>query len=228
MNIVPVLLIKNEELWIYHVLASLTKVFPHVIVADTGSTDSTLEQVARLPNITLRTFDHPLTPRELGQCRGEMQAIARDLFDATHIFLVDGDELYPTKYLQFIVDNPMPEDALSGFTWGIECTELPNGECWMYSVGCNRQAMISVGSRWRGEYPFESPDTFIPGHPGNYYWKSPDPSYHFYHLHQMRRSLRDEDVYLRKQKQFQFGMESHPEIKPAVFWLKSREDYADR
>ncbi len=228
MNIVPVLLIKNEELWIRHVLRSLVNVFPHVIVADTGSTDSTLDQLTGLPNITLRTFDHPLTPKELGGCRGEMQEVARSRFGATHIFLVDGDELYPTKYLRFIVDHPMPETALSGFTWGIECTELPNGECWMYSVGCNRQAMISVNSKWRGEYPFESPDTYVPGHPGNHYWQSPDPSYHFYHLHQMRRSLRDEDVYLRKQKQFQFGMADHPEIKPAAFWLKSREDYADR
>jgi glycosyltransferase involved in cell wall biosynthesis len=227
MNIVPVLLIKNEELWIRHVLASLVHVFPHVIVADTGSTDSTLEQIAPLPNITLQTFDHPLTPRELGQCRGEMQQLAKSLFDATHIFLVDGDELYPTKYLRFLVDNPMPENAMSGFTWGIECTELPNGECWLYAVGLNRQAIISVDSKWKGEYPFESPSTYIPGHPSNHYWKSPDPTYHFYHLHQMRRSIRDDDVYLRKQKQFQFSMADHPEIKPATLWLKSREDYVD-
>jgi glycosyltransferase involved in cell wall biosynthesis len=223
----PVLLIKNEELWIRHVLASLANVFPHVIVADTGSTDSTLDQVARVPNITLRTFDHALTPRELGGCRGEMQDIAKSLFGATHIFLVDGDELYPTKYLRFLVDHPMPQNAMSGFTWGIECTELPSGECWLYSVGVSRQAIFSVNSKWRGDYPFESPDSFIPGHPTNHYWQSPDPSYHFYHIHQMRRSMRDEDVYLRKQKQFQFSMQDHPEIKPAIFWLKSREEYVD-
>lgn len=227
MNIVPVLLIKNEELWIRHVVGALARVFPHVLVADTGSTDSTLEQIAPIPHVTLRTFDHPLTPRELGQCRGEMQEIARSQLGATHIFLVDGDELYPVKYLRFLAENPMPEDALSGFTWGVECTELPNGECWLYEVGLNRQAIIPVSSRWKGEYPFESPDSFVPGHPKNHYWVSPDPSFHFYHLHQMRRSLKDEEVYLRKQKQFQFSMQDHPEIQPARFWLKSRDEYVD-
>jgi len=227
MNIVPCLMIKNEELWIRHVVGSLLNVFPHVVIADTGSTDSTFKQIAHLPNITRVVYDHPLEPKELTACRAEMQQVAKDLFNATHIFLVDGDELYPTKYLKFLVDNPMPEDALTGFTWGIECTELPNGECWMFSVGVSRQAMISVNSKWKGEYPFESPDTFVPGHPTNHYWQSLDPSYHFYHLHQMRRSTRDEDVYLRKQKQFQFSMQDHPEIKPVTLWLKSREEYVD-
>lgn len=226
MNIVPVVMIKNEELWIRKVLTSLTNVFPHVIVADTGSTDSTLEQVGMVPRVTLREFGE-LSPQDTGRCREWMQQEAKSSYGATHIFLVDGDELYPTKYLRFIADYPMPPNSLSGFTWGIECTELPNGECWLFSVGCNRQAMISVDSKWKGEYPFESPDTYVPGDPTNYYWKSPDPSYHFYHLHQMLRSSRDEDVYLRRQKRFQFSMKDHPEIKPTTLWLKSREDYVD-
>jgi hypothetical protein len=229
MNIVPVLLVKNEEYWITKILRPLVKVFEHVIVADTGSTDNTREQIQTVAGVTLRSFSG-LTPQE---CRAWLQDEAKRLFDASHIFLVDGDELYPTKYLEFIQHYPMPERALSGFTWGIECTELPNGECWLLGqptgelVGLNRQAMISVESKWRGEYPFESPDTYVPGDPTNYYWRSPDPSYHFYHIHQMVRSSRDDDVYLRKQKRFQFGLTEHPEIKPAEFWLKSREEYQD-
>ena len=156
MNIVPVVMIKNEELWIRKVLTSLTNVFPHVIVADTGSTDSTLEQVGMVPRITLREFGE-LSPQDTGRCREWMQQEAKSSYGATHIFLVDGDELYPTKYLRFIADYPMPPNSLSGFTWGIECTELPNGECWLFSVGCNRQAMISVDSKWiRASYMLRS------------------------------------------------------------------------
>jgi hypothetical protein len=161
-----------------------------------------------------------------------MQAEAKEKFCATHVFMADGDELYPTKYLQFIVDNPMPEAAMGGFTYGVECTELENGECWLLGnsgglVGVSRHAVFSVDSKWRGVYPFESPDTFIAGHPKNYYWKSIDPSYHFYHVHQMRRSSHDEDVYLRKQKQFQFSMQDHPEIRPVSLWLKHESEYQD-
>jgi len=232
MLIVPIVLCKNEEYWIQRVLTSLSNVFTRVIVADTGSTDSTLEQIAKVKNIHLMSYGN-LSPHDLGLCRGWMQAEAKEKFGASHVFLCDADELYPTKYLQFIKDNPMPENALSGFTYGVECTGLESGECWLLGwadsqlVGVSRQAVFSVDSKWSGTYPFESPDTFKAGDPTNYYWQSVDPSYHFYHLHQMCRSSKDEEVYLRKQKQYQFSMIEHPEITPAHFWLKSREEYAD-
>lgn len=232
MNIpIPIVLCKNEELWITKVLSALTAVFPHVIVADTGSTDSTLAEIAKAPNVLLMKYDN-LTPDEVGQCRGWMGREAKEKFGAEWVFLVDADELYPTKYLRFIRDNPMPDNSLSGFTYGIECTELDNGECWMlgtagHLVGVSRQAIFSVDSVWHGTYPFESPNTFKAGDPRNYYWAHKDPSYHFYHLHQMHRSSRDEDVYMRMQKKYQFSCILHPEIQPMEFWLKSREDYRD-
>jgi glycosyltransferase involved in cell wall biosynthesis len=226
MIVIPILLVKNEEVWIERVLTPFANIFPHVIVSDTGSTDSTIKQIEKVKNIHLMTYGN-LSPEEVGLCRGWMQAEAQEKFGATHVFMVDGDELYPTKYVKFLHDNPMPEDAMGGFTYGVECTEFENGECWLYGVGVSRHAVFSVDSKWRGTYPFESPDTFIAGHPTNYYWQSLDPSYHFYHVHQMRRSSRDEDVYLRKQKQFQFSMQDHPEIRPVSLWLKHESEYQD-
>lgn len=231
MIIVPILQIKNEEIWIERILTALVNVFPHVIVADTGSTDSTLEQVRKVDRVQLMVYEN-MTPAEVGQCRGYMQDVAKQLFHATHVFLNDGDEIYPKKYLEFIRDNPMPENAMSGFTYGIECTELDNGECWLLGmngnlVGVSRQAVFSVDSKWSGVYPFESPDTFIAGHPTNHYWQSVDPSHHFFHIHQMRRSSKDEDVHMRMRKKYQFSMRDAPEIVPTQFWLKSQEDYRD-
>lgn len=225
-SIVPVLLVRNEEYWIRHILKALTNVFPHVIVADTGSTDSTVREAHLVDRVEVYSVGE-LSPKDLGLCRQDMQGVAKRKYAADWMFLVDGDELYPTKYLQWIVDHPMPPGSLSGFTWGIECVELPGGELWMYDVGCNRQALIPVDSKWKGEYPFESPDSYQPGDPANFYWSSPDSTYHFYHVHQTTRSPQDEQVYMRMQKRNQFGMADHPEIKPHAFWLAKREDYRD-
>jgi hypothetical protein len=226
MIIVPVLLVKNEEVWIRRILTALSHVFPHLIVSDTGSTDSTAEEIQMVPGVHLYKFQN-LPPHELTSCRQFMQDEARRKFEATHIFLVDGDELYPTKYLRYIADNPMPEDALSGFTSGIECGELENGELWFYNAGLNRQAIIPAYSHWKGIYPFESPDCYVPGSPRNHYFKSPDESYRFFHLHHTKRSNLDADVYLRVQKKNQFSMRDAPEIQPEKLWLKSQEEYVD-
>jgi glycosyltransferase involved in cell wall biosynthesis len=226
MNIVPVLLVKNEELWIRQILTALANVFEHVIVSDTGSTDETPDLAEAIPQVTLYRFG-VMEPKLLTWCRQFMQEEARKLFGATHIFLVDGDELYPTKYLRFIVDNPMAEDCLSGFTSGIECGEQENGELWFYNAGLNRQAIIPVGSTWRGVYPFESPDCYQPGSPLNHYFAGPDETYRFFHLHHTHRSRNDGDVYLRMEKRNQFSMRDAPEIVPVRLWLTSRDAYRD-
>lgn len=228
MKIVPVFLIKNEEIWIKRVVTPFANLFEHVIVADTGSTDSTVHEVMTIANnVHVQQFP-PCSPRELTACRQWMQQEAKEKYGASHIFLVDGDELYPTKYLKYIIDNMMPEDSISGYTWGVEYRELPNGECWSLGVGCNRQAIIPVDSVWKGEYPFESPSCYLPGDPKNHYFHSPDESYHWYHLHQMRRSReRDHEVYLRMEKKNQFSLRDHPEIQPVTLWLKSQEEYQD-
>jgi len=229
--IIPVLLVKNEEVWIRRILTALANVFPNIIVSDTGSTDSTFNEILQVPNVLLFKFPNQ-SPKELSGCRQFMQDEAKRLYGASHILLVDGDELYPTRYLRYIADNPMPTDALSGFTSGIECGELENGEIWFYGnagslVGLNRQAIIPVDSHWKGEYPFESPDCYEPGSPRNHYFPIPAGLHGFYHLHHTRRSRKDGDVYLRVEKKEQFSMRHAPELVPHEFWLKSQEDYVD-
>jgi glycosyltransferase involved in cell wall biosynthesis len=230
--ICPVTLVKNEEVWIARVLSSLVDVFGFAIVADTGSTDSTIEEIKKIPGAYLMQVGN-LSPADLGKARGWMQEEAKERYGATHVFMADGDELYPRKYLRFIRDNPMAENALSGFTSGIECRELDNGEIWVLGdpagnvVGLNRQTIFSADAKWRGEYPFESPDCYVPGDPSNHYFVSPDPSYRFYHLHQVTRSRHDDAVYMRTQKKYQFSLREAPEIKPLHLWLRSEKEYVD-
>jgi hypothetical protein len=196
------------------------------VIADTGSTDSTLDQLAGIGNLFIICKGN-LSPRQLSQARYELQEAARSLYGATHIFLVDGDELYPTKYLRSIADKPMAENAMSGYTSGIEVGEKDNGELWFYNAGLNRQAIIPVDSKWKGDYPFESPDCYVPGHFTNHYFPIPEGSLGFYHLHHTRRSTRESDVYLRTQKRNQFSMRDAPELVHETFWLYSEKDYVD-
>ena len=230
-QIIPIVMIRNEEYWIKRILSPLVEFFPGVVVADTGSTDSTVEQARKVPGVRLLEYG-PLQPNQIGVLRGDLQAVAKAEFGAIYCLLDDGDELYPRDYLRFMVANLPPDDTMGGFTYGVECTELDNGELWTLglkgeTVGVSRHALFSVDSKWSGVYPFESPDTFVAGHPKNYYWKSENPRHHFWHLHQCRRSSKDADVHLRVQKRYQFSMRECPEIQPLDFWLKSREDYCD-
>lgn len=231
MNIVPTLLIKNEEVWIRRVVQALDCVFPRIIICDTGSTDSTIQQFKGIASVVL--FEQgDQSPQGLTALRQFMQDQAKTLFDATHIFLVDGDELYPSAYLRYIASHPMPDNAPSGFTMGIECGQKENGELWFYGIEgipvyLHRQAIIPVSSYWKGVYPFESPDCYEPGNPLNHYFPAPDGTQGFYHLHHTRRSAFDNEAYLRTQKRNQFSLKDAPEIVFDRFWLKSERDYQD-
>lgn len=215
-------MVKNEEIWIKRVLLSLSNVFPLIIVADTGSTDATISRIEEVPHTHLIRYFNA-SSEKVGRIRGEMQQIAKG-FGASHVMLVDGDELYTTKYLRYLYENPMPETSYCGFTTGVECAELPNGECWLYNIKKNRDAVFSVDSRWFGTYPFEGHSAFNEDPIHNHYWDAP---MFFYHLHQMKRSSKDEDVFLRKHKQYKFSMQSRPDLKPVEFWLKNEAEYKD-
>lgn len=221
---VPIVMCRNEEVWIERVLGALVSVFPVVIVADTGSTDTTLEQIARVPAVKLMRFDDPSLD-ELGQVRWEMQYEAARRYGAERVMLVDGDELYPTSYLRFIRDNPMPTDREAGYTRGVEVEELPNGEIWLYGYDgqFNRECIWSTNVPWVGTHPYEAP---IVNRDKTFQYELVSNSV-FYHMHHTRRSSRDDDVYLRTQKRYQFSMRDMPEKKPQELWLKSEKDYTD-
>jgi len=226
MNILPILMCRNEERWIERVLTPLANVFPRVLVADTGSTDSTIEQILKVPKVQLIRYPNS-TMAEVGLIRGALQRFAKEL-GAIQTFMCDADELYPTSYLQYIYDNPMPEGKICGFTTGLDVAELPNGEIWKFDSGASRDAVYSVDTTWHGSYPFEGHSSFQTDRPElNYYWPSLLPNHHYYHLHQTRRSSKDAEVYLRLEKKYKFSMLDRPDKKPVEFWLKNERDYRD-
>lgn len=225
MVVLPIVMIKNEEIWIERVLTSLSRVFNNVIVADTGSTDTTIEQVMKVKNITLIKYNDA-SPEQVGLIRGDMQMVAKGM-GASHVMLVDGDELYPTKYLKYIYNNPMPETSPCGFTDGVECGELSTGELIQYSAHKSRDAIFSIDSKWKGIYPFEGHSAFNQNMALNHYWPSLEPAHHFFHLHGCRRSTKDKEVHVRLQKKHQFNMREESSALSYTIWLNSEKDYKD-
>jgi glycosyltransferase involved in cell wall biosynthesis len=227
MRILPIVMTINEERFIRQCLMPLSKSFPVVIVGDTGSTDGTLEQIAQVPNIHLVHYPKS-NMEEVGRIRGYLQAIAKVEFDATHVMQVDGDEIYSSSYLKYILENPMPDTAVGGYTHGIDVEELENGEIWQYTAFCSRLAVFSTESKWHGTYPFEAPSSWQVDDPTlNYYWPEVEPPNSYYHMHHLKRSSKDAEVCMRVQKQHQFSLQDRPDLKPTVFWLKNWNDYED-
>lgn len=225
----PVVMCMNEERFIERVLIPFVQVFPVVVIGDTGSTDSTLDIITQMQReyvIYLVHYPHP-TPEELGLIRMHLQDIAAG-FGATHALHLDGDEIYPSEYVRYIYDNPIPNGMNAGLITGEEIAELPSGEWWKYAVRFSKVAVIPCGTRWHGSYPLERIDTLLETNPElNYYWPSVHPLHQFYHLHTMRRSSRDRDAYARLRKQNQFCQQDRPDMQPREFWLRSEDDYKD-
>lgn len=101
MKLVAVSMVKNEEYWIWY---SLTSVYPHVdeiLVFDNGSVDRTLEIVRGMDHIAdkLTVFEGFGGASENAN-RDAILDAAREC-GATHVLLLDGDEVHVDENLAF-------------------------------------------------------------------------------------------------------------------------------
>lgn len=203
-NVAPVVLVKNEEIWIGRVLKPLLSQFGIAIVGDTGSTDSTRDEVASLPGVELIEFG-PLDMKALGQARRELGRRAIEL-GCEWIMQVDGDELYHPQALALIAEHPVPEGGKLGFTTMITLDPDPDGSVWLLEDVFARAAIMPADVGWAGEYPFEAPVVFG-RQEGFFYYPVPEGlRWHALHLHRFQRSPHDDAVIYRQQKQHQFAM----------------------
>lgn len=227
--ILPILLIRNEEWIIGPVLEAATAAFGWALVGDTGSTDATLE-IARAVHWARVVALGNLSPRDLGQARGLLARIGREM-GATWGLQIDGDELYDIEQLKEIARIPIPGGKRAGFTKLVTIDyDEATGEFWELNDVFSRLALFPLSDRWIGEYPFEYPESFD-DRDAHFYYTIADGAVHGIHLHRLRRSPRDSDVYLREQKRFQFAMQEKPQVtrvRPlrAPFAAILRERYA--
>lgn len=206
MNAIPVVLVRNEEYHIAHVLKPLAAVFGRVVLGDTGSTDHTVEIARTIPTVEIIELG-PLPPPKLGQARAMLGRRVAEL-GAPWMFQVDGDELYTIETLRWIAAQEIPVGKWAGFTSMCSVDlDAETGRLWELRDVFSRLAILPAQVRWTGEYPFEIPEVFE--NPANFWYVEPAPGWPFHalHLHRLPRSDADGLVFLRKQKQYQFAMQ---------------------
>lgn len=220
-EIAPVVLVKNEEYWLARVLRPLVAQFGLAIVGDTGSTDATRAVARGVAGVELVEFG-PMNVQALGQARRLLgqRALAAG---KDWIMQVDGDELYHPVALKLIAEMPIPEGGQLGFTAMLTLDPDPDGTLWALDDLFSRAAVMPAGVAWSGEYPFEAPVVF--GHNGGFfYYPMPEGlRQHALHLHRFQRSPHDDQVVYRRQKQYQFAMQtkSVPRVErfdPTGWW----------
>lgn len=209
--ILPILLVRNEEWTIAPVLEAAVAAFGWALVGDTGSTDATPE-IARSTRWARVVSLGTLSPRDLGRARALLARMGQEM-GATWGFQVDGDELYDVAKLAAVANAPIPSGKRAGFTKLLTIDfDEETGTFWELNDVFSRLALFPLGDDWIGEYPFEYPAVFE-DEAARFYYEIADDEVHGIHLHRLRRSPRDGEVYLREQKRFQFSMQEKPHVK---------------
>jgi glycosyltransferase involved in cell wall biosynthesis len=219
MKAAAIVMVKNEEHYIWQVLSYVAQVMP-VYVGDTGSTDSTIATIKKVmrdrKNVTLFEMG-PQTKQQLVTVREDLGGFAR-LKGYEWGFLIDGDELYYPRALRAVLDEGMPKGKRLGFVSNVT-VDNRDGFIWAMDDIFSRTLVYPLTDRWvvtdgPEEYPWECPESFM--HKGEFhYFRMPgDLIAHGLHLHRLTRSRMDGEVMRRMEKQRQFGM-----VDKQVGWL---------
>lgn len=218
LDVLPVVMVRNEERFIAQVLRPLVAVFGTAIVADTGSTDETVT-LARAVGATVYEVGRQDLPG-LTQTRKRLgQEVWRR--GVPWQFLVDGDELYAESALRQIAQVTLPAGTSCAFTSMLSLDEDLDGAVWELQDQFSRCAIFPADAKWGGTYPFDSPDAFSRPQ-GFFYYDAPAGlRYHGVHLHRLRRSRRDDEVALRVAKQKQFCLQNLTVPRGARFDLEA-------
>jgi glycosyltransferase involved in cell wall biosynthesis len=214
LDAMPVLMVKNEERWLEPVLEPLLHVFGRAIVGDTGSTDGTVAIAHSFEQCEVIEYG-PQTPHGLMTVRQDLGMLAQQR-GAKFIFLCDGDELYNTRALLHIAQEGMAEGMKAGFTTMLSVDEDDAGNLYEMDDKFSRLAVTPAGGTWHSAYPFEIPaefDEVLAGAPIKSYFTLPSVfGYHAVHLHRLKRSRCDGEVFMRLEKQKQFSLHDNPNI----------------
>lgn len=202
-TVTPCIQCKNEEYWIHYVLRDLLKVFPKVLVLDTGSQDRTVEIIkmtaADYPNSELMLIEHNYgnDAVKIGQGRNLM----REACPTHWMHLVDGDEIYREDKLRNILSHQV-EDQVEVIMLGIWQVEEVNGKLQLRTNDlANRDGLMGPNIRWNAlSYPFEGyglVENYISQGKGAYL---PARECYAWHMRHTLRSSKNWETFFRKDK----------------------------
>jgi glycosyltransferase involved in cell wall biosynthesis len=200
--ITPTILVCNEEYSIFYCLRDLMKVFPQIIVFDTGSEDDTVsiikETAKDCPQCKMLLIEERYSgdAKRIGQARN----IMRDLCRTHFAFTVDSDEIWRIPQLQRMLEYEVPDDT-EVVMIGARQVQDVNGKLMLRSNDlANRDGLVSPAVRWgKIEYPFEGHDLTARLARGVVFYISALEVYE-YHMRHTVRSSKDAETYARMGK----------------------------
>lgn len=225
-QITPALMVKNEAYWIHYVLRDLLKVFPKVIMLDTGSTDSTkviakgTERLVRRGVLELIEEDYGSDGFKIGNGRN----ILREKCLTYWMFLVDGDEIWQQERLHALLAQDLSDEARVVMLVVRNVEDVDGVLKLRVSDDAHMDRLFSPDIKWhRTDYPFESyglSNTFPQDNVG---YVSGSLAY-AYHMRHTLRSPHNFNAFFRKEKLGYYPYEGEYKALPEK-WLGAISAY---
>jgi len=162
-EVVPLILVSNDDLWLPYVLKSVAKRFGRYVIYDVGSQDKTPEIIESF--VHSHAAEHDVYHRKLPMVSKHVQGCFRNSMIAEArsdwVFLLDGDECYSQKGVDGIVDayhELNREYEMNGKIYGIVrrieiCDDLKTAYGVDLTLGHHR--FYHRSAIWDGTHPGE-------------------------------------------------------------------------
>lgn len=206
MNITPCIFCKNEEYWIGYVLRDLLKVFPEVVLFDTGSADQTLNAAGIVEKAVsggkLRVYQ--ANYGDDSHRIGNAPNILRGIASTKWMLLVGGDEVWLEEQLLELVrlmDTEAPDNMQVGMVLGKNV--IHHAGDWHVRDQFNADRLFDQNVEWhRTNYPYEDHGLYDKVNEAGvvHYFNT-----WFWHARHLDRSSKDNETFYRVEKQDFFG-----------------------
>lgn len=204
-------------------LRDLFKVFGHVCMIDTGSTDNTVE-IAKQTAVDLNGELHLVVEDmgddaiRIGNCPNRL----RELVQTPWMFLVDGDEIWRESQLMGLVEGLpyAPADPRNVYMTSGLALEFHDGRI-MQRLGDGMCAdrIFGPGTYWnmRRDYPFQSHGLDQKFRNGLVRYSNFERSY-YWHVRHLQRSSKDAETFYRETKRGYYPW-SGPWVEVTPDWI---------
>lgn len=199
-DVVPVILVSNEEFWLPYTLMAIKDWFHRYIIYDVGSTDHTREIIRwfiEQSNRKERPPYYEVRYRELPMCSTDVQGTFRNALiaeaESDWYFIVDGDEVWPHKSLlamAYQLPNLQSAFANRGALYGVvRRMEVTHDLSQVHGRDefVKHHRLYHRLATWTGPHPGEDP-RHAQKEANEHYFKD---DVFMYHFHQPARSSMD-------------------------------------
>jgi glycosyltransferase involved in cell wall biosynthesis len=156
-NITPVTMVVNEEYWIYNTLYWPLKIFPKVIMLDTGSTDNTIKIASRVSedvrgNLVVHCENYGGDANKIGNGRN----VLREMVGTHWMFLIDGDEIWDEPQLMRLLEKEVPNNIQVCMAGSRNVEDVDGKLMQRTHDTANKDILFAPDVRWtKVDYPFE-------------------------------------------------------------------------